>query len=99
MKGALPLGEDAAEFAGRDVDAQLVQLLQEQGLGHMLVMVLVEDETDQVGSEVAAGQDLGGQGGDEALPLGGQPTFAAVADDAGLEDQILDDKVFVPLED
>ena len=99
MKGVLPLGEDAAEFAGGDVDAQLVQLFQEQRLGHVLVVVLVEDETDQVGSEVAAGQDIGGEWGHQALAVGGQPAFAAVADDAGLEDQILNDEVLVSLED
>ena len=66
VKGVLPLGEDAAEFAGGDVDAQLVQLFQEQRLGDVLVVVLVEDEADQVGSEVAAGQDIGGERGDQA---------------------------------
>ena len=33
------------------------------------------------------------------MAIGGQPAFAAVADDAGLEDQILDDEVLVALED
>ena len=99
VKGVLSLGQDAAEFAGRDVDAQLVQLFQQQRLGHVLVVVLVEDETDQVRSEVAAGQNIGGEGGHQALPIGGQPAFAAVADDAGLEDQILNDEVLVAFED
>ena len=65
----LPLGEDAAEFAGGDIDAQLVQLLQEQRLGDVLVVVLVEDETDQVRSVVAAGHDIGGERGDQASAL------------------------------
>jgi hypothetical protein len=37
-----------------------VQLLQEQRLGHVLVMVLVQDEADQIRPEVTAGQDIGG---------------------------------------
>ena len=58
-------------------------------MGHVLVVVLVQNETDQVRSEVAAGQNRGGEGGHQVLPIEGQPTFAAVEDDAGLEDQIL----------
>ena len=99
VKGVLPLDEDAVEFAGGDVDAQLVQLFQEQRLGDVLMVVLVEDETDQVGSEVAAGQDIGREWGHQASAIGGQPAFAAVADDAGLEDQILNDEVLVSFED
>ena len=37
--------------------------------------------------------------GPPGLAVGGQPAFAAVADDAGLEDQILNDEVFVSFED
>jgi hypothetical protein len=98
VEGVLPLGEDAAELAGGDVDAQLAQLLQEQRLGHVLMVVLVEDETDQVGSEVAAGQDVGGERSHHTLPTGGQPAFAAIADDAWLEDQLLNDEVLVAFE-
>ncbi len=97
VEGLVPLGEDAVELAGGDVDAQLVQLFQEQRLGDVLVVVLVEDEADQVGSVVAAGQDLGGEWGHQACAVGGQPAFATVADDAGLEDQILNDEVLVSL--
>src|SRR5262249_30177022 len=82
-----------------DVDAQLAQLLQEQRLRDVLMMVLVEDETDQVGPEVAAGHHLVGERGHQALPLGGLPMFPTVEDDAGPEDQILDDEVLVSLED
>ena len=70
VEGVLPLGQDAAEFAGGDVDAQLVQLFPEQRLGDVLVVVLVEDEADQVGSEVAAGDDLGGEGATRLWPSG-----------------------------
>ena len=99
VEGLGLLGEDAAELAGGDVDAQLVQLLQEQRLGHVLVVILVQDEADQVRPEVAAGQDVGGQGGDQGSAVGGLPAFAAVAGDLGPEDQILNDEVLVSLED
>ena len=84
VKDILPLGEDAIEFASGDVDAQLEQLLQEQRLGHVLMVVLVEDETDQLGSVVATGDDIGGEGCHQASTVGGQPVFTAVEDDAGL---------------
>ena len=99
VEGRVLLGEDAVEFAGGDVDAQLVQLFQEQRLGDVLVVVLVEDVTDQVRSVVAAGQDIGREWGDQACAVGGQPAFATVADDTGLEDQILNDEVLVSFED
>ena len=98
VEGVLLLGQDAAELAGGDVDAQLEQLLQEQRLGDVLVVILVEDETDQVGPEVAAGDDVGGQRGDQGMAVGGLPTFAAVAGDPGAEDQVLNDEVLVPFE-
>ncbi len=99
VEGVLPLGEDEAELAGGDVDTQLAQLLQEQRLGHVLVVVLVEEETDQVGSEVVAGHHIGGERGHQASAIRGQPVFAAVANEAGFEDQILNDEVLVALED
>ena len=98
MERLLLLGQDAAELAGGDVDAQLEQLFQEQRLGDVLVVILVEDEADQVGPEVAAGDDVGRQGGDQGLAVGGLPTFAAVAGDLGADDQILDDEVLIALE-
>ena len=94
----LPFGQDATELARRDIDAQLVQLLPQQRLGDVLMVVLVEDEAEQVGPEVAAGDNPGGQGGDQGLAVWGQPAFAAIADDAGLDDQILDNEIFIALE-
>jgi hypothetical protein len=58
----------------------------------------VEDETDQVGSIVAAGHHLGGQGGHQVSAVGGQPALAVVEDDAGPEDQVLDE-ILVSFED
>jgi hypothetical protein len=63
------------------------------------MVVLVEDETDQVGSEVAAVHHLGGEWGHQVLAIAGLPAFPAVADDARLEDQVLNDEVLVSLED
>jgi hypothetical protein len=62
------------------------------------MVVLVEDETDQVRSEVAAGGDIRGERGDPVAAVGSHPAFAAVEDDARLEDEILNDEVLVSLE-
>ena len=62
-------------------------------------MILVQDETNQIRSEVATRQNICRKGGDHALPIVGQPVFAVVADDARLKDQILNDEVFVSFED
>ena len=99
VEAGLPLGEDAAELAGGDVEAQLPQLFQKQRLGDVLVVMLVEDETDQIRPEMAAGRDVDRQRSHHASSVGGQPALAAVADDPRREDQILDDEVLVALED
>jgi hypothetical protein len=62
VKAVLLLGQDAVELSGGDVDAQLVQLFQEQWLGDVLVVILRDDETDQGRSEVALGSDTFGRG-------------------------------------
>ncbi len=46
VEGVLPLSQDAAELARRDVDAHLAQLFQQQRLSHMLVVVLVQNVAD-----------------------------------------------------
>ena len=70
VKGVLPLGQDAAELAGGDVDAQLVQLFPEQRLGDVLVVILVEDETDQVGPKWLPGRTSAGSGATRFWPSG-----------------------------
>ena len=85
-------------MAGGDVDAQFEQLFQQQWLGDVLVVILVEDETDQVWPEMAAGDDIDRQRGNQGLAVEGQPSFAAVAGDLGADDQILNDEVLIPLE-
>ena len=99
MKDVLRFRQDPAELAGGDVDAQLVQLFPKQRLGDVLVVILVDDEGDQVRPEVAGGQDLGGQVGHQVLAVGSLPAFAAVEDDLGTNDEILDHEVFITFED
>src|SRR5205085_1114853 len=60
--------------------------------------VVVQDVAVQGRTEVAAGHDVSGQGGEQDLPAGRLPTGAAVARGAGLQDQVLDDIVLVALE-
>ena len=62
------------------------------------MMVLVDDEADQVGTEVTAGNDLAGQRSGQGLAVWGPSAFAAIAGDTGLDDEILDNEIFVPLE-
>ena len=54
VKGSLVFGQDAVELARRDVDAVLPQLLQQQRLGDLGLMILVQDVGDQVRPEVPA---------------------------------------------
>ena len=99
MKGVLPFGQDPAELAGGDVDAQLVQLFPKQRLCDVLVVILMDDERDQRRSKVAVGSDVGWQFGHQVLAVGGLPAFAAITDDLGADDEILNHEVFVTFED
>jgi hypothetical protein len=53
VKAVFVRGEEAVQLAGRDVDAVLPQLRQQQRLRDLRLVVLVEDVGDQVGPEVA----------------------------------------------
>ena len=99
MKGVFSFGQDPAELAGGDVDAQLVQLFPKQRLCDVLVVILMDDERDQRRSEVALWQDIGRQPSHQVLAVGSLPAFAAVTDDLRTNDEILDHKVFVTFED
>ena len=72
---------------------------QEQRLGDVLVVILMDDERDQGRSKVAVGSDVGGQFGHQVLAVGGLPAFAAITDDLRADDEILNHEVFVPFED
>ena len=98
VKAVLVFGQEVIDLARGDVDAEFVQLFQQQRLGDVAVVILVEDVADQVGAEVAAGQDVGGQRGQQGLAVGGQDAFAQVAGDLGLEDQFLDEVFLVAME-
>ena len=59
------------ELSGGDVDAQLVQLFQEQWLGDVLVVILMDDETDQGRSEKRLlGRTPSGSGATRFRPSG-----------------------------
>ena len=99
VKGVLRFGQDPAELAGGDVDAQLVQLFPKQRLCDVLVVILMDDERDQRRSKVAVGSDVGRQFGHHVLAVGGLPAFAAITDDPGADDEILNHEVFVTFDD
>ena len=97
MEVVLVLRQDAIDLTGGDVDAQVEQLFEQQWLGDVAVVILVEDVALQDGSEVTAGQDIGGQRGQQGLALGGQDAFAQVAGDLGPDEQFLDEVFLVAL--
>ena len=50
------MGQDAIDLAGGDVDAELTQLFEQERLGDIAVVILVEDVTLQDGSKVTGAQ-------------------------------------------
>ncbi len=48
---------------------------------------------------MTAGKDFRGQGSNQGPTIGAKPAFATIADDTGLDDQILNDETFEVLED
>ena len=46
MEGVVPFGQQAVELAGGNLDPPVVQLGQQQRLGHMGVVVLMQQVTD-----------------------------------------------------
>ena len=54
MERRLVFGNQPVELAAGEVDAPIAQLLPQQGLGDPLVMILIEDEAAQGGTEVGA---------------------------------------------
>ncbi len=99
MEVVLGFGQNPTDLASGDVDAHLKQLLHQQGLGNVLVVILVDDETDQVRSKMTMVLDVVGQWGYQVLAVGTLPAFAAVTDHPRLENQLLYHEVFVTLED
>ena len=97
VEGRRDFRQQAAELAGGQVEAPLAQLLQQERLGDVVVVVLVQDEGVQVGAVVAAGEHVGRQRGQQGAAVGGHKPLPAVAGDVGAEDQLLDDVVLVAL--
>jgi hypothetical protein len=58
MKDLLILGQNTAQLASGDVDAEVPQFLQEQGLRDVIVVILVQNIGDQLGAEMAARENV-----------------------------------------
>src|SRR5437660_5606329 len=59
VEDLLVLGQNAAELSLGNIDAKIMQLLQQQRLRYISVVMLVQDIADQVGAKVTAGQPVG----------------------------------------
>ena len=94
---ALGEDDDAAERAGREVDAERAELPQQGGLGDVDVVVLGEAVGAEFGAFVAAGPDVLGQGGDQGAAVGGEPAPAALAGGLDAEVELPDDEVVMAL--
>jgi len=49
MKDIQAIGDKLAKSAAGDVNSQILQLFQQQRLGDVLMMVLIENKADQTG--------------------------------------------------
>src|SRR5947209_14583235 len=95
MKSLVAFGEEAAELASGDVDPQFVQLFEQQRLGDVAVVMLVEQVGDEGGAEMLPRQDGGGQGGEQRAAVGQEDAFTQVAGDRAVEDEFLNEVRFV----
>jgi hypothetical protein len=89
MKDLLAFGEDAVDFTSRDQDATLSQLLVQQRLGDVVVVILIQDVTDEFRSEVPARHYLGGQRRQQALAVGCEDPFTQITRDLAMNNQLL----------
>ena len=96
MKKLLLLRQQMAQLAGRDLDPEFVQLLQQQRLGHMLMMVLVQRVAYQFWPKVAVHRV--GQLAPQPLAIRSLPFFQPIAEVARLDHQILHHVIRVPFE-
>ena len=97
MKDLLVFNEDVVDLACGDDDASLGQLVLQQRLRDVVVMILVQDITDEHWTEVLAGQHVGGQRRQQALTVGRDDAFAEIAGDLGPDHQFLNDEFFIAL--
>src|SRR5215472_5983488 len=94
MKAFFVLRQDVVELACGDVDAQFAKLFEQQRLGDVAVVVLVQDVGEQGRTEVA-GQGVVGQRRQQGLAVGGHDAFAAIAGNLAVKYQFLDKEVLV----
>ena len=53
------IGDKLAQPTAGDINTQIQQLFQQQRLGDMLMMILIEDKTNQVTAKMAAVELIG----------------------------------------
>ena len=97
MEVLLDLGDDRADLPRRDIDPPLAKLLQEQGLGNVGVVVLVQDVRDERRTEVTTVQ-LGGELANQTFPRRRLPPLQAEPGVVQLDPDVLDREVLIPLE-
>ena len=99
MEPLVTLHNDAIYLAGRDIDPQFPELLKNQRLSNMTMVVLVENETLQRGTEVAAKDpDLLRKLRHYVIPLGSFPPLPSVDCIVWLQQEILNRKILIPLQ-
>jgi hypothetical protein len=97
MKTVVVRRQEVVDLTCGDVDAQFAQLFEQQRLRHVALVILVHDEGDQFGTEVAAGQDVRRQGRQQRLASRGDDAFAPIPCQLGLQHQFLNVVFFVAI--
>ena len=99
VEALLALSEDVVHLPSRDVDPDLPQLLHNQRLGHVCVVVLVENKADQRAVEVATeGLDLLWERCHNRLARWRLPPLPVVQDIVRFEHKTLNRVVLISLE-
>jgi len=87
--------QDRVDLSHRDVDPQFQQLLVDQGLGDMILMVLIEDVSLQLGREMPL--DMRRQRCDATTAVREKVTNSLITHVVGLMPQTLNDEILVPI--
>ena len=89
VKQFVPLDDDTIHLTGRDIDTQFQELFQYQRLGHMRMIVLVDNEAIQGGTKVTAeGLNLIWKRSYNVAALGGSPPLPPVERIEWLQKQV-----------